>query len=186
MTSTAKKIFAGTVIGLLALVHNGTAMAEWQPDPEDRRQVRAAAAIEKIRAAQPATEWYFEEAHGYAVLPSITRAGLGFGGAYGRGFVIEQDALIGTTGYWQFTSGLQGGIKNFVMVIFFKDAEALAAFKERKLQFMGQAGIAFANMGADATPGYSSGVAVFTLTNLGLMAEFTVSGAKFTYSELER
>ncbi|MEJ2514661.1 MAG: lipid-binding SYLF domain-containing protein [Gammaproteobacteria bacterium] len=173
------------VLELLALVVPGAALADWQPDPADKRQVRAAAAIDKFRASRPGIESYFDQAYGFAVLPSVTRAGLGFGGAYGRGLVIEQDSLIGTTGYWQFTSGIQAGAKNFIMLIFFRDAEALAAFKERRLQFMGQAGVSLATVGADATPTYNDGVAVFSLTNLGLMGELTVSGAKFTYRDLE-
>ena len=59
------------------------------------------------------------------------------------------------------------------------------AFKARKLQFMGQAGVALATAGANSTPTYNEGVAVFTLTTVGLMGELTVSGAKFTYKDLE-
>lgn len=185
MKTPAKDWLARVLLGLLALGYASAALADWQPDSEDEGQLRAAAAIDKFRASRPAVEPYFERAYGFAVLPSVTRAGLGFGGAYGRGLVIEQGALIGTTGYWQFTSGIQAGAKNFIMLVFFEDAEALAAFKERRLQFMGQAGVALATAGADATPAYSEGVAVFTLANFGLMGELTVSGAKFTYEDLE-
>jgi lipid-binding SYLF domain-containing protein len=176
---------ARLALGLTAGLACTVALADWQPDPDDKHQVRAAAAIERFTESRPGIEAYFEQAHGFAVLPSVTRAGLGFGGAYGRGLVIEQDTLVGTTGYWQLTSGIQAGAKNFIMLVFFKDAEALAAFKDRKLQFMGQAGVALATAGADATPTYTDGVAVFTLTNVGLMGELTVSGAKFTYKDLE-
>ena len=57
---------------------------------------------------------------------------------------------------------------------------AWAGQKERRLQFMGQAGLALATAGADATPAYSEGVVVFTLANFGLMGELAVSGAKLT------
>ena len=46
---------------------------------------------------------------------------------------------------------------------------------------MGQAGIALGSFGAAGTPAYNEGVAVVTVTRLGLMGEFTISGAKFTY-----
>ena len=176
---------ARLALGLVAGLACAVTLADWQPDPDDKRQARAAAAIDKFRESRPGIEVYFDEAHGFAVLPSVTRAGLGFGAAYGNGLVIEQDTLVGTTGYWQVTSGIQAGAKNFIMLVFFKDAEALAAFKARKLQFMGQAGVALATASADSTPTYNEGVAVFTLTNVGLMGELTVSGAKFTYKDLE-
>ena len=71
------------------------------------------------------------------------------------------------------------------MIIFFKDKEALEYFQLSKAQFMGQAGIDVLTVGAASTPAYNEGVAVMTLTRLGLMGEFTVSGAKFTYRSLE-
>ena len=65
------------------------------------------------------------------------------GGAYGKGLVIERDRLIGTTGFWQFTSGIQAGARNFSMVILFRDKAALDLYTAGKAQFLGQAGIAF-------------------------------------------
>jgi len=168
---------------LAALASTGTA-AEWQPDPGSKEQQRAAEALEKFRADVPGTATYFEEAWGYAVLPSITRVGFGFGGAWGKGIVVEQGTLVGTTGYWQFTSGIQAGAKNFSMIVFFRDKEAIDYFKTRATQFMGQAGVTLANLGFDGTPAYNDGVAVFTVARFGLMGEFTISGVKFTYKPL--
>ncbi len=157
------------------------AAAEFAADPDDKRQVNAATAIEIMRSRIPRSEQYFNDAYGIAVLPSVTRFGIGFGGAYGKGIVIEGDTAIGGTGFWQFTSGLQAGIRNFTMVLFFKDKEALEDYKEGKLQFMGQAGLAIATVGIAGTPTYNEGVAIITMTRLGLMGEFSYSGAKFTY-----
>ena len=92
--------------------------------------------------------------------------------------------LIGTTGFWQFTSGLQLGATNFSMIVFFKDQEALQYFKAREMQFAGQAGLAVATFGVAGNPAYNEGVAIITMTRLGLMAEFSYGGVKFTYKEL--
>ena len=62
--------------------------------------------------------------------------------------------------------------------------QAEGNFKKRELEFMGQAGLALATVGAAATPSYNEGIAVFTVTRFGLMGEFTVSGARFTYQPL--
>ena len=160
------------------------AVADWSADPSDKVQVKASAAVVAFRENVPRTEPFFEQAYGYAVFPSITRVGFGFGGAYGKGVVIAGDAVTGRTKYWQFTSGIQAGAKNFSMIIFFRDKEALEYFQSGKTQFMGQAGIAAGTLGAAGTPGYNDGVAVVTMTRLGLMGEFTVSGAKFSYEPL--
>ncbi len=157
------------------------AAAEFAADPNDKRQVNAATAIERMRSRIPRSEQFFEDAYGIAVLTSVTRIGIGFGGAYGKGIVIEGDTVIGRTGFWQFTSGLQAGIRNFTMVLFFKNKEALDYYKQGKLQFMGQAGLAIATVGIAGTPTYNEGVAIITMTRLGLMGEFSYSGARFTY-----
>ena len=128
---------------------------------------------------------FFDDAYGYAILPSVTRFAIGFGGAYGKGIVVEGDDAIGTTKFWQFSSGIQGGVRNVSMIIFFKDKEALEYYKTGELQFMGQAGIAAGTVGAASTPAYNEGVAIVTVSRLGLMFEFSYSGARFTYKPLK-
>lgn len=158
--------------------------ADWQPDPNDKWQTRSHKAVQKFREEAPKTERYFEDAYGYAVLPRVGRIGAGFGGSYGKGLVFEGDDLVGKTGFWQFTSGIQGGFKSFSMIVFFKDQNALDYFKARKWQLLGQAGVTLGPVGLDGTPAYNDGVAIFVLTRFGLMGEFTISGAKFTYKDL--
>ena len=171
---------------ILALtISTQPALAEWAADPDDKRQVKAEKAIEKFRERIPRTERYFDEAYGYAILPSVTRVGFGFGGAYGRGIVVERDEVVGTTGYWQFSSGIQMGARNFSMIVFFRDSEALEYFKTREMQFMGQAGLAVATVGISGTPAYNEGVAIVTMTRLGLMGEFAATGVKYTYKPLD-
>ena len=160
------------------------AAADWTADPSDKVQVKASDTVAAFRDNVPRTQPFFEQAYGYAVYPSITRIGFGFGGAYGKGIVVAGDAVTGRTRYWQFTSGIQAGAKSFSMIIFFRDKEALEYFQQGKTQFMGQSGIAVGTWGAAGTPGYNDGVAVVTMTRLGLMGEFTVSGAKFSYDPL--
>ena len=139
---------------------------------------------ERIKTKVPRSEPYFEEAYAVALWPVIVRAGAGFGGAYGKGTVFEQGEPVGTAGYWQFTSGIQAGAKGFAMAIFFRDQAALEAFQERPLEFLGQAGLDIATVGWHGTPAYNDGVAIIAMTRFGLMAEFTISGVKFTYKPL--
>ncbi len=174
----------GVIALVINLAVNPIAMADWQADPNDKKQMKAQAAIARIKEKAPRSATYFDQAYGFAILYTVTRIGIGFGGAYGRGLVIEGDNLVGKTGFWQFTSGLQAGAKNFSMIVFFKDQEALEYFKARELQFTGQAGIDVATWGAAGTPTYNEGVAIITVTRLGLMGEFSYGGIKFTYKDL--
>jgi len=169
---------------LILLFSCAVASAEWVADPANKKQVASADAIAQIKERIPRSQPFFEDAYAMAVFPSVTRLGFGFGGAVGRGFVIEGDTIIGTTRFWQFTSGIQAGVRNFSMVILFKDKEALEAYKLGKAQFMGQSGLAVANKGIAGTPSFNDGVAIFTVTKMALMGEFTVSGARMTYRPL--
>lgn len=172
------------VLALSMVIAAPDARAQWQADTSDKRQAKAWAGVQRIRERLPDTAPYFEQAYGYAIIPSITRVAVGFGGAYGRGIVVENDAAVGRTSYFQFSSGIQLGAKYFSMIIFFKDKQALDDYKKSEWQFTGQAGIDLATVGVSGTPAYSSGVAIFAVTRFGLMGEFSYSGARFGYRSL--
>jgi len=169
---------------LLLICCSLPATSQWVADPDNKHQVASAEAIAQVKERVPRSIPFFEDAYGMAVYPSVTRLGFGFGGATGKGFVIEGDTIVGTSRYWQFTSGIQAGVRSFSMVLLFKDKEAFDHFKQSETQFMGQSGLAAGTKGIAGTPAYNDGVAVFTVTRLGLMGEFTVSGAKFSYRPL--
>ncbi len=172
---------ATSIIAFLALSLSHAAAAEWQAEEGNRLQERAEKAIDKVREKVERSHPYFEDAYAMAVWPGITRVALGFGGAYGKGIVVEQGNAVGTVKYWQFSSGIQAGAKNFTLIIFFKDKEALEGLKRNDTQFTGQAGIDVLTFGAAGTPAYNEGVALIPLTNLGLMAEFSAAGVWFRY-----
>ena len=175
------KLIASGLAAWALLWTASPAMADWQADPDNKLQVRAAKAIDKVRSKIDRSAPYFEEAYAMAVWPGITRIAFGFGGAYGKGIVIEGGDAVGTVSYWQGSSGIQAGAKNLTMIIFFKDKESLEALKQGKVQFTGQAGIDIATVGVAGTPAYSEGVAIITATNLGLMAEFSAAGVKVNF-----
>jgi len=178
--SKGKMIAALLVLG----INIGIAHAEWQANPDDERQVKAAKALGEFKDRIPGTDLYLNDAYGFAILPSIGRIAFGFGGSYGRGIVVEGDETIGTTSLWQFSSGIQAGGKYFSMIIFFKDKEALDYYKSSKIQFLGDASIALATVGVQATPSYNEGVAILSVNRFGLLADFAASGAKFRYKPI--
>lgn len=146
---------------------------------------------------------FFNTAYGYAVFPTIGKAGLGIGGARGTGRVYEQGAYIGETVLTQLTAGLQAGGQAYSQIIFFEDRRALDEFRGGNFEFGAQATAvvvtAGANAGAGTTGasagvsggrndartlggGYYKGTAVFTVAKGGLMLEVSLSGQKFTFT----
>ena len=169
------------LLGLATAALITPALAEWQAAPGNKLEARAESAIGRIRAEVQESQMYFDDAYALAVWPGVTRVAVGFGGAYGKGLVIEQGQAVGTVSLWQGSSGIQAGAKHFAMIIFFKDKEALDGLKRGDIQFTGQAGVDIATVGASATPAYNDGVAIIPLTNFGLMAEFSAAGTLFRY-----
>ncbi len=178
---TGRLSLAIATAALLVLLMSHGAAADWAAEEGDRLQERAVQAINRVRSEVERSHPYFEDAYAMAVWPGITRVAVGFGGAYGKGVVIEQGKAVGTVKYWQFSSGIQAGAKNFALIIFFKDKEALEGLKQNETQFTGQAGIDVLTLGVAGTPAYNDGVALIPLTNLGLMAEFSAAGVWFRY-----
>jgi len=159
----------------------GATAVTWEAQAGDAEQAAAAAALERILAATPDARDYLQQAHAIAILPAVARAGLGLGGAYGRGLVIQDDAVIGRTHFYQFTSGIQAGGQLFSMLLVFRDPNALAEFQRGRIQFLGQASAVLVTLGVLSTPGYDPGVAMFAVTRGGLMLEASISGAWLTY-----
>jgi lipid-binding SYLF domain-containing protein len=167
------------LIVLVALA--GPAAADWQPDPTDELQVRARAAADRFLAERVELQRFFDGAAGYAVYPSLTRGGFMFGAAYGKGVVVPGERLAGYTSQWRFSVGAQLGVQNQAQIIFFRDAETLAAFKRGTLEFNGQTSASVATLGGALDPGYNPRVTIFSLTRAGLMLEASAAAVKYRF-----
>jgi len=147
----------------------------------------------------------FSSAYGYALFPTIGKAGFLVGGAYGKGRVYEQGKHIGNTSMTQATVGFQLGGAGFSQVIFFQDKRALTEFTNGNFEFGAEAqataitaaaGASANTAGSSATAsggknnattadaGYNKGMSTFTITKGGLMYEATVGGQKFSFTKL--
>jgi len=142
------------------------------------------AAIVRFVDRDPSLQEWVDHAHGYAVFPSVGKAGFGVGGSYGNGIVFERGEPVGRARIVQGTVGLQLGVQNYSQVIFFQDDAALRTFQRGNFEFSAQATAVAVTAGAGATTSYEKGVAVFIMARGGLMAEASVGGQKFEYEPL--
>jgi lipid-binding SYLF domain-containing protein len=147
----------------------------------------------------------FNSAYGYALFPTIGKAGFVVGGAYGKGRVYEQGKHIGDTAMTQATVGFQLGGAGFSQVVFFQDKRALDEFTNGNFEFGAEAqataitaaaGASANTAGSSATASggknnattaggsYNNGMATFTITKGGLMYEASVGGQKFSFTKL--
>src|SRR4029450_444465 len=90
---------------------------------------------QQMRTADPALGALVQRGHGYALFPDVGKAGLGVGGAYGRGVVYERSQHIGYSDLTQGTVGAQVGGQSFSELLVFENKAALERFKAGQVGF---------------------------------------------------
>jgi lipid-binding SYLF domain-containing protein len=164
---------------LFAGMFSAPAKAGWDPAEADR----AKTAVESFKLTAPWLSRFFENAYGYAVFPEVFKGGFMIvGGGHGKGFVYEQNKLVGRSSITQFNVGPQLGGQSFSEIIFFKGQQDLENFKKENYELNAQVAAIVVTAAVSTNTDYSNGVAVFVLPRAGIMAEATVGGQKFSYN----
>ena len=153
----------------------------------------------------PAVTKFFNNAYGYAVFPTIGKAGFVVGGSYGKGQVYRGGKVTGKTSIGEGSIGFQLGGKAFSEIIFFKDKRAYDEFTKGNFEFDATAQAIIITAGAEATAkstgssagasagpktgaqaetSYHKGMATFVHPKGGLMAEISIGGQKFSFEPL--
>lgn len=147
---------------------------------------------------------FFNNSYAYAVFPTIGKAGIGIGGAYGTGRIYKLGSSVGDISMTQVSLGFQLGAQGFSQIVFLQDKRAFDEFTGSNFEFGADAGVVVITAGAQAgvstsgssagasggkhdatTAGeYYKGMAIFTVAKGGLMFDIKVSGQKFNYSPL--
>lgn len=169
-----------SVLLALGMTLTGSARA-WEPDVTNKLELSVAQAIIKANETDPTLTMWFESAYAYAVYPKVAKGGFIFGGARGKGIVIQGDRTVGKTTLTQVTVGAQLGGQAYAEYIMFKDQVAFEHFTRGNFEFGAQVSAVAVTLGASADANYDSGVAIFTLAEGGLMFEASVGGQKFTF-----
>jgi lipid-binding SYLF domain-containing protein len=153
----------------------------------------------------PVVAKFFKNAYGYAVFPTIGKAGFIVGGSYGKGQVYRGGKVTGKSSVGEGSIGFQLGGKAFSEIIFFKDKRAYDEFTKGNFEFDATAQAIVITAGAqaqarstgssaDASAGpktgvqaeanYHKGMATFAHSKGGLMFEISIGGQKFSFEPL--
>jgi lipid-binding SYLF domain-containing protein len=141
-------------------------------------------AVAAMKKADPGLQKFFDKAAGYAIFPSVAKGGLVVGGAGGSGFVFEHGKATGKATLSQVSIGAQVGGQAYSEIVFFETKETLASFKKGEWTMAAQVSAVALASGASADADYKEGVAVFTLSKGGAMAEASVGGQKFGFKPM--
>ena len=150
--------------------------------PKDTKlQNEVKTSLTEFAKSNPKVEAHLHTAYAFAFFPKITKGGLGIGGAGGKGLVFDNKTVVGESKLAQATFGLQAGGQQYMEIILFEDQAAFDRFTAGKVKFSGQASAVALKDGASADIDYQDGVAIFTKTIGGFMAEASVGGQSFKY-----
>lgn len=139
------------------------------------------AALNQLQEKHPDIKELLEKAYGYAVIPSVGRASLLLGGAYGVGEVFVRDRVIGYAAIIGLTLGVQLGGSTFHELIVFNDQKAWKELKDGKYAFAADASVAFVKAGAQASKGFGSNTAIFVFNEGGMLLDLAIGLQKFTF-----
>lgn len=164
-------------------VHDEDAISDSERG-ERREEIMAMAksTIADIREDEVAGDLY-DEAYGYAVFDT-TKGGFIVTGAGGTGVAMRKNG--GNPVYMHLGSGgvgLGAGLENYKLVMLFQDKDTYDRFTEGAWSAGASAQAAAGGEGRAAVAKFVNGVAVYHLTDKGVIAQVDVSGVKFWPSD---
>lgn len=127
--ATTRRRFMGLALALAALVSMGTIENAKAATAADLNK-EAELALDKLYRTNSVAKEISEKAEAVLVFPSIVKAGLVFGGAYGEGVLMEDGKVNhyynSVTGSW----GLQAGAQSYGYAVFLMNDKAVDYLKE--------------------------------------------------------
>ena len=124
------------------------------------------------------------KAVGILVFPSVIKAGIGLGGEYGEGILLNQQRVVGYYNLVSASFGFQLGVQQRSVIIMFMTQDALAGFEQRagwKVGVDGSVAIITVGIGGSIdTDKVVSPVIGFILDQKGLMYNLTLEGSKIS------
>lgn len=124
------------------------------------------------------------KAAGILVFPSVVKAGIGIGGEYGEGILLNQQRVEGYYNLISASFGFQLGVQERSVIIMFMTQDALLGFEERagwKIGVDGSVTIITVGVGGGIdTDKIVSPVIGFIIDQKGLMYNLTLEGSKIS------
>ena len=185
---TSVRMAAALLIAFVLLLPTTGVVAEdkdddWKSLKNESKRLKinemADAALETVMNGNWKAEELFETAYGWAAFDNLKIAFILSGGG-GNGMAIRKESgeriymKMGTAGI-----GLGIGGQSYQVIFFFQDERTFHNFVEKGWKADASAQAAAGKDGANATTGFVNGVAVWQITDKGLMASADISGTKY-------
>jgi lipid-binding SYLF domain-containing protein len=135
--------------------------------------------LNTLFATSPKAENLYEISYGWAVFDNLKLA-FGFSGGGGNGVAKVRESgektymQMGTAGI-----GIGLGINKYQVVFLFQDSRTFRNFVETGWQADATASAVAGQTGAEAKTDFSNGLAIYQITDTGLMAHADIAGTKY-------
>jgi lipid-binding SYLF domain-containing protein len=181
----AMKSFAVVAIAALSCVTGPSIAGDNDDAAQTRQQLDAMSdqALKNLFAEERGAKQLYKQAAGYAVFRA-TKGGFLVTGAGGTGVAVNKKTERKT--YMHMGSGgvgLGAGLQNYRLIVLFQTQAALDKFIEHGWDASTSAQAAAGKAGVSATSSFTDGLAVYQLTDKGLMAQADLSGTHFWKSD---
>jgi lipid-binding SYLF domain-containing protein len=178
------------VLALLLILIAPAALAQEEEESPEWKATKQEAKRQKIDAMEkeaigvvldkgPKANELYEGAYGHAVFDNLKIA-FGVSGGGGVGVAVKKSdstrtyMKMGTAGI-----GLGLGGQKYQVVFLFQDEKTFTSFVENGWQADASAKAAAGTAGANAKTGFINGIAIYQITDAGLMAQADVAGTKY-------
>lgn len=172
------------VIFLIPTTNSSLAAEEnWQSLKRESKRLKidetAQDALNTLFAGNPKAEDLFEMSYGWAVFDNLKLA-FGFSGGGGNG--VAKARVSGEKTYMKMGTagiGFGLGVNKYQVVFLFQDSRTFENFVDKGWQADATASAVAGKTGAEAKTDFSNGMAIYQITDKGLMAHADVAGTKY-------
>jgi len=182
-------LMAMMVVGFLAPTGSALAQEEgdWKSlDQEAKRQKiqeTCQATAEKVAADNPKAKELFDKSYGWAAFDN-TKVAFGISGGGGNGMAVNK--MTGEKTYMKMGTGGIGlgiGVQSYQVFFLFENETTFNNFVNKGWQADASAQAAAGKAAAGAQTGFVNGVAIYQITDKGLIASADVSGTKYSKND---
>ncbi len=180
----AISLVAAFVIGSLVFGAANQVAAQSKAD-EKRSKINTIAkeTLDRLFEDSPHSKKLYKKAYGYAVFNNI-KVSLMISGGGGKGVAVAKKSETRT--YMNMaTAGLNIGLgaQKYQVVFIFEDKQTFDNFVEKGWEADASANAVFLKKGANAEATFRNGLAVYQLTDMGLMLQADIAGTKYWKSK---
>ena len=170
------------VVAVLAAPVHAEESSDWKSMKNESKKAKldemASDALNELFAKNDKAKALYDQAVGYAVFDNLKIA-FGFSGGGGNGVAVPKS---GNRTYMQMgTVGVGFGLggKKYQIVFLFQDEQTMKSFVDKGWQADATASAVAGTSGAEVQTGFSNGIAIYVLSDKGLMASADIAGTKY-------